>query len=567
MKFSQYPFNVPDVPKIQKQLTKYIEQFKNAKDTNAASRVMRKISKYVDDFVTDAVIISVKFSQDSRNEEYVKAQEYVDHHFPYLSALMNEYNKLLVASPFRAELEKKWGSYLFKMIETQLKTFDPSIIELLQKESQLTNEYSKLIASAQIKFDGEVYNIPQMGKFTQDKNRDVRKRASAAVVKFFEENNDELGRIYHELVQVRHAMAVKLGYKNFIELGYLKLGRLDYTAKEVAGYRDQIYREVVPLAHKLYRTSLRRAGIKSPRHYDLNQSFSDGNPVPLGDSKYLVKAATKMYDELSPETGEFFRFMVDKELLDLDARPGKRGGGYMTYFPRYQAPFIFANFNGTAGDVDTLTHEVGHAYQGYESRHIKVSEYRQPTLEACEIHSMSMEFFAWPWMESMFDDADKYRLSHLEGTIKFLPYGVAVDEFQEGVYANPEMTHEERCAMWREIEKKYLPIRNYKGAPFLEKGTFWLRQSHIFSSPFYYIDYTLAQVVAFQFATEMWKNRDRAWNKYVKLCRLGGRYPFVELLAKAKLRNPFEDGNVRRVITPLKRKLKELTQVLESKYD
>lgn len=560
MKFSDYPFVIPDIEKIQKQLTKYIGDFKNAKDANAASRVMRKIASYIDDFVTDAVIISVKFSQDSRNEEYVKAQEYVDHHFPYLSALLNEYNKLLVATPFRAELEKKWGSYLFAMIENQLKIFDPAIIELLQKESLLTNEYSKLIAGAQIKFDGEVYNIPQMGKFTQHKDRDIRKRASAAVVKFFEKNDAELGRIYHELVQVRHAMALKLGYKNYIELGYLKLGRLDYTAKEVADYRAQIYREVVPLAHKLYRTSLRRAGIKTPRYYDLNQDFSDGNPVPLGNSEYLVKAATKMYDELSPETGEFFRFMVEKELLDLDARPGKRGGGYMTYFPRYQAPFIFANFNGTAGDVDTLTHEVGHAYQGYESRHIKVGEYRQPTLEACEIHSMSMEFFAWPWMESFFDDADKYRLSHLEGTIKFLPYGVAVDEFQEGVYANPEMTHDQRKAMWREIEKKYLPIRKYTGLNYLEKGTYWLRQGHIFTSPFYYIDYTLAQVLAFQFATEMFKNREKAWKKYVKLCKLGGRYPFVELLEHANLRNPFIEGNVKKVIVPLKKKLKELNE-------
>ena len=558
MKFSEYPFHIPNIEKVQKQLAKYIEQFKEAKDAASASKVMTKISKYFDDVVTDAVIISVKFSQDSRNEEYVKAQEYVDHHFPYLSAQLNDYNKLLVESPFRAELEKTWGSYLFKMFENSIKTFDPSIIELLQKESLLGNEYSKIMSGAQIKFDGEIYNLSQLGKFTQHKDRDIRKRASMASIKFFEENDAEFGRIYHELVQVRHQMAVKLGFKNFVELGYLKLGRLDYTSKEVAGYRDQIYREVVPLVDKLYKASLKRAGIKGARFYDLSQDFADGNPVPAGNSVELTKAAIKMYDELSPETGKFFRFMVDNELLDLDARAGKRGGGYMTYFPRYQAPFIFANFNGTAHDVDTLTHEVGHAYQGYESRNIKVSEYRQPTLEACEIHSMSMEFFAWPWMESLFDNAEKYRLSHLEGAIKFLPYGVAVDEFQDYIYTNPNMTHEERCAKWREIEKKYLPVRNYKGAPYLEKGGFWIRQAHIFNSPFYYIDYTLAQVVAFQFATEMWKDRAKAWKKYVKLCKLGGRYPFVELLEKAKLRNPFVEGNVKKVIRPLKRKLKEL---------
>ncbi len=560
MKFSEYPFRVPNVEKIKKELTKLLSAFKEAKTADEAARLMKKISAYADDLGTDITIISVKFSQDSNNEEYLKAQEYVDHNMPYVSALLNEYNKLVLASPFRAELEKKYGEYLFKMLEASAKTFDPSIIELMQKEALLENEYSRITAGAKIPFDGEIYNLSQLGKFTQHKDRDIRKRANAANIKFFEENDEAFGRIYNDLVQTRHQMAVKLGFKNYLELGYLKLGRLDYTSKEVAGYRDQIYREVVPLVHKLYKTSLKRTGIKDARYYDLGQSFLDGNPLPVGNTAELTAKAVKMYDELSPETGEFFRFMVDNELLDLEARAGKRGGGYMTYFPRYKAPFIFANFNGTAHDVDTLTHEVGHAYQGYESRNIKVSEYRQPTLEACEIHSMSMEFFAWPWMENFFDNAKKYRLSHLEGAIKFLPYGVAVDEFQEGVYTNPDMTHAERCALWRTIEKKYLPIRNYKGASYLENGGFWIRQAHIFTSPLYYIDYTLAQVVAFQFATEMWKNRDKAWKKYVKLCKLGGRYPFVELLEKASLRNPFLEGNVKRVIAPLKRKLKELEE-------
>ena len=316
MKFSEYPFHIPDIEKVSKKLTKMVEGFKNATSAAEASKAMRAISKYVDDVSTDAIIISVKFSQDARNEEYVKTQEYVNHNFPYLSAILNEYNKLVVASPFREELEKTWGPYLFKMIETQLKTFDPSIIELMQKEAALTNEYSKIMAGAQITFDGEVYNLSQLGKFTQHKDRDIRKRANAASVKFFEENDAEFGRIYHELVQVRHETAVKLGFENYVELGYLKLGRLDYTAKEVAGYRDQIYREVVPLVDKLYKQSLKRAGIKGARYYDLGQDFADGNPLPAGDVDYLVNAATKMYDELSRETGEFFRFMVANELLD-----------------------------------------------------------------------------------------------------------------------------------------------------------------------------------------------------------------------------------------------------------
>jgi M3 family oligoendopeptidase len=560
MKFSQYPTNVPKLETIQTELGALIDLFAQAKTAKEAVEAVKKVQAYSDELGTDVTIINIRFSLDTNDKKISDANDYLDTIYPYISQLSNRFNKLLVESPFRAELEKVFGDYLFKMMETALKCFDDSIMELLASEAKLQTEYNRLISGAKIKFRGGIYNLSQMGKFTQDKDRATRKEAYKATTKFFAKNDEKLGQIYGDLVAIRDQMAKKLGFKNFVELGYLKLGRLDYTAADVKGYRDQIYREVVPFVNRLYKQIAKRAGISNPKIYDLNQSFADGNPTPKGDREYLVKQATKMYDEMSPETSEFFHFMVENELLDLDARAGKRGGGYMTYMPRYKAPFIFANFNGTQGDVDVLTHEVGHAFQGFQSRNISVPEYRMPTLESCEIHSMSMEFFAWPWMHLFFDQDKKYHLSHLEGAIKFLPYGVSVDEFQEWVYENPNVTHEERCAKWREIEKKYLPIRKYTGLNYLEKGTYWLRQGHIFTSPFYYIDYTLAQVLAFQFATEMFKNREKAWKKYVKLCKLGGRYPFVELLDHANLRNPFIEGNVRKVIVPLKKKLKELNE-------
>lgn len=558
MKFSQFPTKVPQLETVQAEFGALIQGFKNAKTIQEAIAAVKKVQAYSDEIGTDITIINIRFSLNTNDKEISKANDYLDSLYPYIGQLSNQFNQLLVASPFRPQLEKEFGSYLFKMMETAMKCFTDVNMPLMAKEAKLETEYNKLISGAKIKFRGGIYNLSQMGKFTQDRDRSTRKAAFQATTKFFAKNDQELGRIYHELVLTRDEMARNLGFKNFVELGYLKLGRVDYTAKDVKGYRDQIYREVVPFVNRLTKQIAKRAGISNPKIYDLNQSFIDGNPTPKGDRQYLVTQATKMYNEMSPETSEFFHFMVENELLDLDARAGKRGGGYMTYMPRYKAPFIFANFNGTQGDVDVLTHEVGHAFQGFQSRNISVPEYRMPTLEACEIHSMSMEFFAWPWMHLFFDEAKKYHLSHLEGGIKFLPYGVSVDEFQEWVYENPNVTHEQRCAKWREIEKKYLPFRKYTGLSYLEKGTYWLRQSHIFTSPFYYIDYTLAQVLAFQFATEMFKNPKRAWNKYVKLCKMGGRYPFVELLEHANLRNPFIEGNVKKVMSPLKRKLKEL---------
>ena len=289
--------------------------------------------------------------------------------------------------------------------------------------------------------------------------------------------------------------------------------------------------------------------------------FKSGNPKPAGDAKYLVMQAQKMYAALGKESKEFFDFMVKYELMDLEARKGKAPGGYCTYFPRYKSPFIFSNFNGTQGDVNVLCHEGGHAFQAYLSADIKIPEYHSPTLESCEINSMSMEFFAWPYMDGFFGkDAEKYKYAHLADSIEFLPYGITIDEFQHWVYEHPEANHEQRCAAYKEIESRYTPHKKYDECPTLNKGTWWMRQSHIFGSPFYYIDYTLAQVVAFQFAVENMKNHEKAWKKYIKLCKMGGKYPFLELLERNHLRNPFVDGNVRKVIKPLTKVLKEFDQ-------
>jgi M3 family oligoendopeptidase len=314
-----------------------------------------------------------------------------------------------------------------------------------------------------------------------------------------------------------------------------------------------VLESVVPVAHKIIMENGARIGIENPKFYDQSLEFLDGNPTPKGTKDELVGKALRMYSEMSPETKEFFEFMCEHELLDVESKPGKANGGYCTYIDGYKSPFIFANFNGTSGDVDVLTHEAGHAFMAYCSKDtVENPDLLWPTSEACEIHSMSMEFLAWPWMELFFGDAaDKYRFSHLEHAITFLPYGVAIDEFQHAVYANPEMTHEERCAKWREIEKKYLPLKKYTGFSYYNKGTWWMKQSHLFGSPFYYIDYTLAQVCAFQFHNENMKNHEKTWKKYTKLCKMGGKYPFLTLLEKANLRNPFEDGNVKKAIKPL----------------
>jgi len=554
LKFEEFPFILPSLKKVTNKFEKLLAEFQSASSAKAQLKSIKKIGKFSDEIVNQMTVISVRHSIDTRDEQYSKAQDIVDQLSPQIQALFNRYQKALVASKFRKELEGKLGSFLFTKTELSLKAFDPSIVTELQEENKLVSEYEKLLASAQIQFDGKTLNLSQMGKYAESKDRDIRKSSSKEVEQWFGTQEAKLADIFSKLVVLRTSMAKKLGYRSFTEMAYARMGRTDYTPKDVKNYRDQILEFVVPFVKKNVRKQSRRIGIPSPQFYDLALTFNDGNPTPKGTTQNLVQAAQKMYNDMGEEIGEFFKQMVDRHLLDLEAKTGKRGGGYMTYFPKYKMPFVFSNFNGTSGDVDVLTHEIGHAFQGYMSRNIKVNELRDPTMEEAEIHSMSMEFLATPWMKDFFkEDQSKYLFSHLESSINFLPYGVTVDEFQHWIYENPNATHEQRCASWRELEEKYTPFKKYKGFPLYEKGIRWMRQMHIYASPFYYIDYTLAQVVAFQFLVLATKNRDKAWKKYVKVCASGGKYPFTALLKKFKLKNPFELGTIKKTFRPLKK--------------
>lgn len=551
MKFQDYIYQRPDVDAIKSKYVGFTDAFKAAKDAKAQAEIIKQVFGLIDEVDTMYQLVSIRYSLNTQDAFYEAEMNFMDEASPELQNYVNEFNKLVYASPFKQALIQVFGQHYFNQLEVSLQSFDEKIIPLLQEENKLNSKYSKVLAAAQIEFDGGVYNLSQMSPFTQSKDRETRHRAQLKISAFFEANEAELDDIYDQLVSVRNQAAKALGYQNFVELGYKRLGRTDYGSKEVKAYREQIKRDVVPFVEKLVARKAKRLGIKDLKSYD-TISFLSGNPTPKGDLDWQVAQATTMYQELSKETDEFFTFMKDSGLLELDSKKGKAGGGYCSFIPGYKAPFIFANFNGTSHDVDVLTHEAGHAFQVYQSRDFINPMQRFPGYEACEIHSMSMEFFAWPWVPLFFkEDAQKYYFSHLAGAISFLPYGALVDEFQHEIYENPGMSKDERKATWRRLEKQYIPSRDYDDDTFMEKGTYWFRQGHIFQSPFYYIDYTLAQVCAFQYWIRDHKNHEEAWASYVELCQLGGSKGFVALMKDAKLDSPFEDGTILRTIQPL----------------
>lgn len=548
MKYNDFPYKRLDIETQKELMAGWLTRFENAETASEQITVLKEVDESSREYSSYQSIASLNFSRNINDEAAKSERDYYDSIGPDIQEVYNKLDQAVDASRFKADLTEKWGATFLKKIEMDLKTFDPKIMNMLRKETDLRNEYTKLTAGAKIEFDGKSYNLAGLGPFHTHEDRDLRKRSYAARFQWFEENADEFDDLYDKLVKLRHKIATTLGYNNFVELGYLRMGRSDYGPDEVANFRKQIVDHVVPIVTQLLEQKKAILGLDHLYFYD-GINFKEGDPKPKGTPEELVSGAQDMYHELSPETGEFFDIMVNEELMDLVNREGKRPGGFCTSFPKYDRPYIFSNFNGTDHDITVLTHEAGHAFQSYSSRNQPLVSYLWPTMEAAEIHSMSMEFFTWPWMERFFkEETDRFKYKHIAGSLSFLPYGACVDHFQHWVYENPEATPKDRKNKWLELESIYLPNRDYDDIEFPKSGGIWQGQLHIYQMPFYYIDYTLAQICAFQFWIKSEENREKAWEDYYRLCQAGGSLPFTGLVELAGLKLPFDDGCLESVV-------------------
>ncbi len=556
MKFSEMPYQRVNLEETERRYQELIEKQKSASSGEEQFAIHQEYYKFTDEIYTYLTLAYIRHDIDTTDEFYAGEKEYYDEIEPVLDKYRVEYKRVLFESPYRSYMEEKIGKVTFKNMELAFKSFDEKLIPLMQEENALVTRYSKLIATAQIPFEGEIYNISLLRRFLTAGDRTVRRSAWKALSDYFLSVTDEIDEIFDKMVKNRTAQARMLGYENYIELGYCRMDRNSYGREEVENFRRQVKEYFVPFASRIHEKRRERIGVEKLSYIDNDVYFKNGNPAPIGTPEEILAAGQKMYSELSPETKEFFDYMQENELFDVLGRKTKRQGGYMTYLPLYRSPFIFANFNGTNSDVDVITHECGHAFQGYLMRDEEIREYGDITMETAEIHSMSMEYFTYGWMNDFFGDRkDDYLTMHLEDSAAFVPYGCMVDEFQHIIYAQPDMTPKERKEVWKKLETEYRPHLDYEGDPFFGEGGWWQRQSHIFQSPFYYIDYCLASICAMQYKKMMDEDFTAAWESYKKLCRLSARKFYVPMLQEVGLESPFADGCVEAIVRHFEKKI------------
>ena len=396
-KFSALEYKRPDLETRRAKLAQWKAAVGQAESYEALRSLIFEIDHESCELFTQYSIAHIRHTLDTRDEFYEAEINYLQDTLPTLSGDEVALSEAIAASPFRADIEREFGKQYFVSMDLQKKLFCEANIPLRQQESRLTNEYQKIMATAEISFDGKALNLYGVQKYFEHPDRRVRAAAVKAYSKFYEDNEPRLEEIWSELICIRNQMGKNLGYENYIPVGYLEQGRTDYGEKEVASFREQVRTFLVPLCQKLYDAQAKRLGIDHVMWYDEKMVFPDGNAEPAGDDAFMVRTAQKMYHEISPETGEFIDFMIDHELMDLQNKPGKASTGYMTSLPSLKAPFVFSCFNHTIFDMQVLTHELGHAFAGYMAmRSQPIADFYSESTDIAEIHSMSMEQFAYP---------------------------------------------------------------------------------------------------------------------------------------------------------------------------
>ncbi|MBE6759577.1 MAG: M3 family oligoendopeptidase [Ruminococcaceae bacterium] len=558
--FMDLPYSRPDCEALKKQMKEIVARAKKARDYVRLKAAFEEFEGLMASFSEAATVAGIRHTLDTTDSFWETENEWVEEQSPRVSAVMLSLVKVLLNKKWDKALREDYGDEFIEALNRRRSSFSPKIIRLTQKESKLCSRYEKLIASAKIPFEGGEHNLYGIKKYLEHEDRHVRKAAWDAYIGFFAANESELEEIFDRLIKIRHRMGRRMGFDNFVPLGYLQQERSDYGREEIESFREQVRTVLTPFCAELYEAQRRRLGIDQLMVWDEERVYPDGNADPIGTEEELVEKARKMYHELSPETAEFIDYMLDHRLMDLTNRPGKAATGYCATLPVLRAPFVFSCFNGTLGDIHVLTHELGHALAAYRAtRRVKSVFLAHPGTDIAEIHSMSMEQFCYPWAESFFGgNAEKFRFTHLQNALTFVPFGVAVDEFQHICYDNPKLTPKQRTAEWRRLEEKYMPWRKYAADDdFANRGGWWYHKIHIFLYPMYYINYTLTTMGALEFGKRYAEDKESAWKDYLTLCDLGGSMSYLNLLRAANVSVPFEEGAVDRSTSLARETLKQ----------
>ena len=541
IKFGDVPYTRLDMEKYEKKYHERLAEFKEAKSFGEAYYALIALDKLRDEFSTLAVVCEARNTMNVNDDYYREETEFFDCVKPQYEGLENEMSEALLTSPFRAELEKYIGKEPFALAALHKEAFSQEIVEDLMKENELSSHYSELLANLTATTEEGEVPLAKLSAHMGSEDRAERSQYSEVYEAAYAKIGDDLDKLYDDLVKVRVVIAKKLGKKSFTDVGYCRMGRTSYGRKEIATFRRKVKEKLVPIANQLFEKQREALGYDTLYNYDEDIFEFGKKPEP---TKNILEDFRDVYKELSPETHVYYENLLESEFYDMETRQGKIIGAYSNYVAAYNMPFIFETYNATIGALKTFAHETGHGFHSYTKRGEPLSFAGACSSDLAEIHSMGMEFLVWPYLKHVLPEEDipAYKYLHIKHALAFIPYGCAVDEFQEKVYDHPEMTPDERKALWKTLEREYTPWKHFETDTFLGQGRMWQRQTHIYRWPFYYIDYVLAQVCALELHVMDEENHENAWACYRNILKYSGVKGFTDTVVSAGLPSPFDEG-------------------------
>ena len=368
------------------------------------------------------------------------------------------------------------------------------------------------------------------------------------------------------MYDLRQKVAGNAGFANYRDYAHREKNRFDYTPEDCLRFHVAVEEAVLPAVERLDRKRRERMGLDALRPWDTTVD-PGGRPAlkPFDDIESFIERAGAIFGHVDPDFRGYYQTMEREDLLDLDNRKGKAPGAYCSTLAFRKVPLIFMNAVGVNSDVRTLLHESGHAFHSFEASRLPLLFQRHPGAEMAEVASMSMELLASPYIDEASggyytdDEARRSKAELLEGIILFFPHCASVDAFQHWMYLDPAgRDADARDRKWLDLRRRFEGGGVDWSGLDRERIARWYQQPHFFGSPFYYIEYGIAQLGALQVWRNSLKDPKGAVDLYRRALALGATRSLPELFKAAGARLIFDSEGMHELVTLVEEELAKL---------
>ena len=502
-------------------------------------------------------LLYIGMTCDTENSE--KKDEFlnfVENVRPKLSEFSDKLNRRIINHSSLEDLPERYN-LMIRGIESDIEIFRVENIPLGVEQTKLVTKAQGITGAMTVEFEGKERTFPEMRGFLESNDRTQRKEAWKSMVNRWMENSEELSEIFDKLIKIRHQIALNAGFKSYTDYMFRAMHRFDYSVEDCLIFHKSIEEICMPIVKKINSERKSSFGLNKLSPWDVNEKSGSGPDIagklplrPFETVDEMVTKLSQLFHNMSNDLGAKFDKLVEMDTLDLETRKGKAPGGYQYYLEKSRIPFIFMNAAGLQGDLETMIHESGHAFHSLYCGHLELIDERNYPIEFAEVASMSMELLTQPGWSIFYDeqeDADRAKISHLEGVIFLLPWIATIDAFQHWIYANPEHTREERKLQWISLRERFGSVMDWEGNEDFRELS-WQQQGHLFGVPFYYVEYGIAQLGALQLWQTHRKNPKKALKDYSNAMELGNTKTLPDLFAAAELELGFDAEHLNSLI-------------------